>query len=126
MTDYDTDNDGLIEISNVAQLNAIRHDVDGNGMVATTNQNAYDLAFPDPFPGLGCKPVSDTPTCTGYEIGALPSSFALNIDLNVAPHNAGKGWAPSTTSPPPSMATATPSPACSSTALPTGTACSAA
>ena len=94
MTDYDTDNDGLIEISNVAQLNAIRHDVDGNGMVATANQNAYDLAFPDPFPGLGCKPVSDTPTCTGYEIGALPSSFALNIDLNVAPHNADKGWAP--------------------------------
>ena len=94
VTDYDTDNDGLIEISNVAQLNAIRHDVDGNGMVATANQNAYDLAFPDPFPGLGCKPVSDTPTCTGYEIGALPSSFALNIDLNVAPHNADKGWAP--------------------------------
>ncbi len=94
VTDYDSDDDGLIEITNVAQLNVIRHDVDGNGMVATANQTAYNAAFPDPFPGMGCEPVSDTPTCTGYEIGARPSSFALNIDLNVAPHNADKGWAP--------------------------------
>ena len=29
--DYDADNDGLIEISNLAQLNAVRWDLDGDG-----------------------------------------------------------------------------------------------
>ena len=30
-TDYDADNDGLIEVGSLAQLNAIRWDLDGNG-----------------------------------------------------------------------------------------------
>ena len=30
---YDKDNDRLIEIKNFAQLNAIRYDLDGNGIV---------------------------------------------------------------------------------------------
>ena len=30
--DYDADNDGLIEVSNLAQLNAVRWDLDGNGV----------------------------------------------------------------------------------------------
>ena len=93
MTDYDSDNDGLIEITNATQFNAIRHDVDGNGDSTHTD---YLAAFPEPFPGLGCRPVSGTPTCTGYEIGADSSAAAVNIDLNVAPHNANKGWAPIT------------------------------
>ena len=29
--DYDSDNDGLIEVSSLAQLNAIRWDLDGDG-----------------------------------------------------------------------------------------------
>ena len=30
-TDYDSDDDGLIEVADLAQLNAIRWDVDGDG-----------------------------------------------------------------------------------------------
>ena len=30
-TDYDTDDDGLIEIASLVQLNAVRYDLDGNG-----------------------------------------------------------------------------------------------
>ena len=37
LTDYDSDDDGLIEISNAAQLNAIRWDVDGDGVVAAAD-----------------------------------------------------------------------------------------
>ena len=33
--DYDEDNDGLIEIKTLAQLNAMRWDLDGNGVAAT-------------------------------------------------------------------------------------------
>ena len=29
--DYDADNDGLIDIDSLAKLNAVRHDLDGNG-----------------------------------------------------------------------------------------------
>ena len=36
--DYDADDDGLIEISNFAQLNAIRYDLDGNGDPAAANR----------------------------------------------------------------------------------------
>ena len=31
--DYDRDDDGLIDISNAGQLNAVRYDTDGNGQV---------------------------------------------------------------------------------------------
>ena len=30
--DYDTDDDGLIEISNLAQLDAVRYDLSGDGV----------------------------------------------------------------------------------------------
>ncbi len=32
-TDYDTDNDNLIDITSLAQLNAIRYDLNGDGTV---------------------------------------------------------------------------------------------
>ena len=35
--DYDADDDGLIEISSVAQLNAVRWDLDGDGTANTNN-----------------------------------------------------------------------------------------
>ena len=76
--DYDVDDDGLIDISNLAQLNAIRYDLDGNG--APTDVNAYHLAFPDrdasPAGRMGCQltdhdnmmATPDRATCTGYEL----------------------------------------------------------
>ena len=42
--DYDADDDGLIEVANLAQLNAIRWDLDGDGVASDAG---YATAFPD-------------------------------------------------------------------------------
>ncbi len=86
-TDYDADDDGLIEVASAAQLNAIRWDLDGDGSPASANASGYSSAFPNAATGMGC-PSSD---CTGYELTA-------NLDLDVAPYNAGAGWEPIGTS----------------------------
>ena len=73
-TDYDSDDDGLIEISNLAQLNAIRWDVDGDGAVDdASNAQSYATAFPDAVTGMGCA----TSGCAGYELTA-----DLDFDTN--------------------------------------------
>ena len=82
-TDYDTDNDGLIEIDSATKLNAVRWDLDGNGTVATGDQTNYSNAFPNAVSGMGCPNTG----CTGYELTA-------KIDLNVSPHNTGQRWNP--------------------------------
>lgn len=46
LRNYDTDSDGLIEITTLAQLDAIRHDLDGNGNPAYGTDTAYAEAFP--------------------------------------------------------------------------------
>ena len=70
--DYDTDGDNLIEINNLHQLNAIRHDLNGDGLPAAAgNYPAYAGAFPGgdlatttpAAPRMGCPQ-----TCTGYEL----------------------------------------------------------
>ena len=81
--DYDTDDDGLIEITSAAQLNAVRWDPDGDGAPASANASDYAAGFPNAAAGMGC-PSSG---CTGYELNA-------NIDLDVAPYNTGRGWDP--------------------------------
>ena len=62
---YDTDIDGLIEISNVTQLNAIWYDLDGNGEPSTSGATTYSAAFPDASTPLRCAGG-----CTGYELSA--------------------------------------------------------
>ena len=102
LVDYDDDNDGLIEVVNLDQLNAIRWDLDGNGAPASANANDYALAFPNPATGMGC-PITATDAddndCTGYELAAN-----LNFDENGDSQmtevgdptywNGGAGWAP--------------------------------
>ena len=44
---YDTDDDRLIEITTLAQLDAIRHDLDGDGRPAYGEDTAYAEAFPE-------------------------------------------------------------------------------
>ncbi len=50
-TDYDTDDDGLIEIDTIAELQGIRYDHDGNGWIAPgfrgTDLAPYNAAFPN-------------------------------------------------------------------------------
>ena len=85
--DYDADNDGLIEISNLAQLDAIRWDLDGDGV---SHVARYIAAFPNAMRGMGC-PAG----CAGYELVA-----DLNFDTNGngeadegdAYWNDGMGW----------------------------------
>ena len=93
--DYDVDNDGLIEIKDLAQLNAIRWDLDGNGVVDdATNKSSYNAAFSDAEDNMGCNETAVTiasgpgnPACTGYELAA-------NLNLNASPYNSGAGWTP--------------------------------
>ena len=121
--DYDCDNDGLIEINNLADLDAVRHDLDGNGAVdADTNATAYAGAYPIPAAGMGC-PLADhddntataaVPVCTGYELGANSDSevtFNFDTDGDGGPDagdtywNGGLGWLPIGTAAAPYAAT---------------------
>ena len=97
--DYDADDDGLIDISSLAQLNALRWDLDGDGTVSddasTTNVNEPELylaAFPDPATGMGC-PFN---ACTGYELTAdLDFDTGATGDrTDDAYYNGGSGWLP--------------------------------
>ena len=53
-TDYDTDNDGLIEVNSLERLNAIRWDLNGDGVVASADQANYLVAFPNAPVTAGC------------------------------------------------------------------------
>ena len=65
--DYDSDDNGLIEVGNLAQLNAIRWDLDGDGAADNSaNDDDYAAAFPSPAAGMGCP----TTGCDGYELTA--------------------------------------------------------
>ena len=89
--DYDADNDGLIEVSNLAQLDAIRYDLDGDGASLIST---YDTAFPDAPEGMGCPSDGG---CRGYEL-AVDLDFDTNrngtTESGDAYWNNGAGWIP--------------------------------
>ncbi len=89
--DYDAyDDDGLIEVANLAQLHAIRWDLDGDG---TATDPGYAQAFPDAMPGMGCPATG----CVGYELTAdLEFDTDGNgvVDAADAYWNGGAGWEP--------------------------------
>ena len=105
-TDYDVDEDGLIEISTLAQLNAVRWDLDGDGSASAGNAASYSGAsgaFANASSSMGCPAVSGAATCTGYELtrdldfdtdgdGSTHTSGAS--DAQDAYHNGGNGWDP--------------------------------
>ena len=64
-THYNTDNDNLIDVTTLAQLNAIRYDLNGDGAVANSDTMSYNDAFPYAASGMGCL---STGGCTGYEL----------------------------------------------------------
>ena len=74
VTNYDSDGDGLIEIENLDQLNAIRYDLDGTGQVSAANAVAYATAFPGRSQSHGCPDTADADSdpgpCIGYELNA--------------------------------------------------------
>ncbi len=96
--DYDTNDDGYISVANLAQLNAIRHDLDGNGArdsITTTVWANYTSAFPNAATGMGCPATG----CVGYEL-TTNLDFDENSDGEITQAgdptywNSGAGWDP--------------------------------
>ena len=88
--DYDTDKDELIDISNLAQLDALRHDLNGNGVAGDA---AYAAAFPGAFDRMGCGIEG----CLGYELTAdldFDTDGDGSADAGDTYWNAGEGWEP--------------------------------
>ena len=95
-TDYDADDDGLIEIATLEQLDAVRLDLDGDGVEdALANQERYFEAFVDAARDMGCATG-----CTGYELARDldfddPASYASGrADRGWRRSEGGAGWAP--------------------------------
>ena len=92
-TDYDTDNDRLIEVSTLAQLDAIRYDLNGNGLVDGATWEPYYAAFSMGALGMGCPGG-----CVGYELAAnLDFDTDGSGTTSVAGDtywNDGAGWEP--------------------------------
>ena len=92
--DYDVDNDGLIEIDTLAQLDAVRYDLNGNGLVDGATWRPYyaDGAFPMGALEMGCPDG-----CVGYEL-SMDLDFDTDgsgaADSGDTYWNAGAGWAP--------------------------------
>ena len=90
--DYDTDDDGLIEISNLAQLDAVRLDLTGDGFSYAT---AYFEAFTDGGGGsLACGGLLG---CVGYELNAdldFDTDGSGEADAGDTYWNSGAGWVP--------------------------------
>ena len=86
LADFDTDDDDLIEITTLAQLNAVRYDLDGQGdqdSVSATNWNTYKTAFHGSAADMGC--ASGAGMCAGYE---------LDADLDFAGDTTYTPWTP--------------------------------
>ena len=89
---YDDDGDGLISVTTLEQLNAIRWDLDGDGR---SFSSGYVAAFPYAAMGMGC-PSSG---CTGYELDAdldfdTNDDGVVNADDGALSWGAGGGWLP--------------------------------
>ena len=65
--DYDADDDGLIEITTLARLDAVRYDLDGDGEPTADGATAYAAAFAT----VGDRQACGGPAgCVGYELEA--------------------------------------------------------
>ena len=95
-TDYDADDDQLIEIDSLAKLNAIRWDLDGDGAASSGNATAYAAAFPGAAAGMGCPDSGDADAlgnCAGYELTA-DLDFDTDGDGDVDTDDTYANWDP--------------------------------
>ena len=91
--DYDADDDGLIEISYLEQLNALRWDPQGWGE-GFGDVEAYKLAFPNAAFDMGC-PEPDY--CRGYELTRSLDFTTADSYAAETTHTSwtdGDGWTP--------------------------------
>ena len=86
--DYDTDDDGLIEVDSLAKLDAIRYNLSGNGNPSGADATAHAAAFPTPMDYHGCDADGDgtLAACTGYE---LTANLDFDYNDNGSTHTAG-------------------------------------
>ena len=98
--DYDRDDDGLIEITTLAQLNAVRWDLDGDAVQDSTSAadwKAYTAAFPNADASLGCPDTADADSdpgpCTGFELAAN-LDFDADGDGDVDSYDGFPNWQP--------------------------------
>ena len=85
-TDFDADDNNLIDITTLAQLNAVRYDLDADSASSGTvaDKKVYHDAFTTSRVGFFCD------ACVGYE---------LKGNLNLDTDNSGETWTGTTTSP---------------------------
>ena len=90
--DYDTDDNGLIEVSTLAQLDAIRYDLNGNGLVDGATWEPYYAAF-----SMGALEMGCPNGCVGYELAANLDFDTDGSGIADSPDtywNSGAGWEP--------------------------------
>ena len=91
---YDSDGDGLIEIDSLAQLDAVHHDLNGNGIPDRSDDSAaYTAVFPSPLDRMGCGFEG----CSGYELEAdldFDTNGSGDADAGDTYWNDGEGWVP--------------------------------
>ncbi len=101
-TDYDMNNDGYIDVANLAQLNAMRWDLNGDGAIdasaTTSDTTAYNAAFPNRVTTSSGRMGCPSGTCTGYEL-LNNLNFDENSDGEITSADAtywndGDGWVP--------------------------------
>ena len=88
--DYDSDGDGLIEVSTLAQLDAIRWDLDGDG-------NSLNSGYADAFSGAAANMGCPSGGCSGYELSAVldfDTDASGAVDRLDGFWNSGLGWEP--------------------------------
>ena len=93
VVDYDADADGLIEVRTLAQLDVLRHDLDGDGVPAAAGEGAHAAAFAGAIGGLSCAGAG----CRGYELLAdldFDTNGSGGLDAGDAYWNDGAGWLP--------------------------------
>ena len=90
---YDPDGDGLIEVSNLEQLDAVRYDLDGDGSPDNGGDaSKYGVAFPT----SGTEKVCES-ACNGYELTRSLDFDNVDSYASGAVNNAwttGNGWDP--------------------------------
>ena len=88
---YDTDGDGLIEVTTLEQLDAIRHDVDGDGDPTHNGRDVFRGAF------LEVVRLRCVGECRGYELTAdldFDTNSSGGPDAGDTYWNDGAGWDP--------------------------------
>ena len=94
VVDYDSDADGLIEVRTPAQLDAVRHDLDGDGVPSEAGAEAHAAAFAGAVGGVSCAGAGG---CRGYELLAdldFDTNGSGRPDAGDAYWRDGSGWLP--------------------------------